>query len=389
MTLFYIANSDVNKVKQDQKVYSSDIRKVERDLTEELFCHVLTTNGKFVGMGYYNFISKIRVRFLSYEPLTTIDTTWVEARVRKIVSQKEDLGYHDHYRVIYDENDFMPGLVVDKFGESLVLQITSLGMDKLKDAIVTSLVNIFQPRCIYNKSDLPTRLKEGLQPVTEVLYGTPEIEEIREHGIVLSVDYVNGQKTGYYLDQSQNRLLMRQYAKGRDCLDLFCNQGGFALNLSKGGAKSVVAVDTSKIALDQLQDSIQKNQLTGITTIQENCFDILREYIKSGTTFDLIILDPPALTHDYEFINKAKEAYLTLNRYALSCLRTGGILLTCSCSGHLSLPVFLEILKKASAMNNTLTKLLAVNLQAPDHAPLINTEYGVYLKTVILQKVEF
>jgi 23S rRNA (cytosine1962-C5)-methyltransferase len=389
MTYFYIASSDVNKVKQDQKVYSSDIRKVERDYEEDLFCHVLTTNGKFVAFGYYNFLSKIRIRFLSYQPLEKIDQAWIEKRIQQIVHQKEALGYHDHYRVIYDENDFMPGLVVDKFGGSLVLQITSLGMEKLKSDLVTSLVNIFHPHCIYNKSDLATRTKEGLQPITEVLYGTPQVEEIKEHDLLLAIDYVNGQKTGYYLDQSQNRYLMRQYAQGRDCLDLFCNQGGFALNLLKGGAKSVVAVDTSSLALEQLKFNMEKNQLTGITTIQENCFDVLREYIKNKTTFDLIILDPPALTHDYEFLNKAKEAYLTLNRYALNCLRPGGILLTCSCSGHLSLPVFLEVLKKASAMNNTLTKLLAVNLQAPDHAPLINTEYGIYLKTVILQKVEF
>ncbi|MEG2002608.1 MAG: class I SAM-dependent rRNA methyltransferase, partial [Clostridia bacterium] len=321
-------------------VYANEVDKIDGDGKNGDLTFVYSATGLFLGKGFINHVSKILVRIISKNRDEEINEEFFENRIRRSNDLRVELGFSNNYRVVFAETDDLPALIVDKYNDILVAQFLSLGMDKQKDLIVQALVNIFSPRGIYERSDVAVRKKEGLELVKGKLYGDFDTKvEIEENGIKMIVDVENGQKTGYFLDQKENRFAVRRYAKDKTVLDCFSNSGGFALNCKLGGAKEVTALDISQVALDNIKENAALNNLE-INTMQGDVFEVLRTMKKDGKTFDLIILDPPAFCKSADEVKGAVRGYKDINILALKLLRSGGFLVTCSCSHYMTMSLF-------------------------------------------------
>ena len=367
-------------------IFANTVQKIEGKDSQGSVAKVVTARGRLVGYGFINHASKIIVRILTRDE-TPIDRDLFRARILKAKAQREAMGYEDNYRAVFSESDELPGLVVDKYRDHLSAQFLTLGMDVRKEMIVDLLREIYEPACVYERSDVASRAKEGLPERKGVLYGAldPDLT-ITENGLTLAVDLENGQKTGYFLDQKETRAAVTRYAKGRRALDLFCNQGGFSLNAAKGGAREITAVDISESALAQVEKNAALNGITAIRTVKADVFAYLREQKHAGEKYDLIVLDPPAFTKSLETVKEGYKGYLSANAAALSLLEEGGVMFTCSCSRFMTIPLFLKMIEEASAIAKVSVKLLEVRTQAPDHAARIGLDDALYLKTAVLMK---
>ncbi len=365
-------------------VYANEVQEVTGKDEQGSVAEVLSFEGKSVGFGFINHASKILVRYLSREK-EEFGEDFFRARILRAKAQREALGFSDSYRAVFSENDFLPGLIVDKYANCLSVQFLSLGMEKRKDMIVRLLQEIFSPSCIFERSDSPVREKEGLTQKKGVLFGTldPDLT-ITENGLHLKIDVENGQKTGYFLDQKENRAAIRKYAEKKRVLDLFTNQGGFALNAAKAGAKEVIAADISETALEKVKENASLNGFSNIRVIKADVFDLLREYKKQGEKFDLIVLDPPAFTKTADTVRAGYKGYLDINTLALKLLNPGGVFFTCSCSQHMTLPLFIKMTEEATERAGAKVKLLEVRTQSSDHASLLGMDEALYLKAAAL-----
>ncbi len=261
-------------------------------------------------------------------------------------------------------------------------------MEIRKKEIIDNLVKIFNPLGIYERSDVAVREKEGLKEFKGVIYGeVPSKVIINENDLKLYVDIENGQKTGYFLDQKQNRENIKFYVKDKDVLDCFCNVGGFSLCAAKAKAKSVTSVDISSLAIDSLKENAKLNNLDNINPICDDVFLKLREYKKEGKKFDVIILDPPAFTKSIDTVKEGYKGYLDINMLALKLLNTGGYLITCSCSQHLTLPLFMKMIEESSNFSGVKTRLVELRFQGKDHAMLLSLPESLYLKVAILNVI--
>ena len=365
-------------------IYANEVKEITGKDEQGSIAKVLAADGRLVGYGYINHASKIIVRILSRKE-ETFDRDFFKARIVKARDARLALGYEDNYRAIFAENDDLPGLIVDKYADHLSVQFLSLGMDKRKEMITDVLREVFSPACIYERSDVSVREKEGLHPVKGVLYGTLDKDlTITENGLKLHIDLENGQKTGYFLDQKENRAAIRRYAKGKKVLDCFCNQGGFSLNAALGGAKEVIAADVSETALETVRRNAKTNGLDTVTTVKADVFALLREYHGTGEKFDMIVLDPPAFTKSSDTVKEGYKGYLDINTLALKLLSPNGVLVTCSCSQHLTLPLFLRMIEEASDHAKVRVKLSELRVQSPDHAALLTMDETLYLKVAVL-----
>ena len=254
--------------------------------------------------------------------------------------------------------------------------------------IIDILVDIFSPLGIYERSDVPAREKEGLKQVKQVLYGeVPEYITIYENGLKINVDIINGQKTGYFLDQQANRLKIMNYVKDKEVLDCFCNVGGFSLCAALGGAKEVTSIDISPRAILEVEKNAKLNNLTTINPICKDVFAALREYKENNKKFDVIILDPPAFTKSIDTVKEGYKGYLDINTLALKLINKGGYLITCSCSQHLTLNLFMKMISEAIEHARCKAKLVDLSFQGKDHASLINMDEALYLKVAFIQIV--
>ena len=368
-------------------IFANTVQKIEGKDSQGSVAKVVTQTGRLVGYGFINHASKIIVRLLTRDE-TPIDEKLFLDRVLKAKAQREALGYDDNYRAVFSESDGLPGLIVDKYRDHLSVQILTLGMDVRRDMIVDVLKRAFSPACIYERSDVASRQKEGLEERKGVLFGTLDKElTITENGLTLAIDLENGQKTGYFLDQKETRAAITRYAKGRKMLDLFCNQGGFSLNAAKGGAKEITAVDVSESALAQVNKNAALNGFDQIKTEKADVFAYLRELKKTLRRFDLIVLDPPAFTKSSDTVKEGYKGYLTTNAEALSVLEKGGVMFTCSCSRFMTIPLFIKMVEEAAVIAKVNVKLLEIKTQAPDHASLVGLDDALYLKTIVLMRV--
>lgn len=366
-------------------VYANEVQKIEGKDSQGSIAKVLANNGKFIGYGYINHLSKIIVRILTRDD-AIIDRDFFYKRIYDSNKRRLELGYSNNYRAVFGENDLLPGLIVDKYGDYLSVQFLSLGMDIRKDMIVDILKEVFSPKGIYERSDVSVREKEGLQLIKGPLYGefNPKVEII-ENGIKLLVDLENGQKTGYFLDQKENRANLKNYVKEKEVLDCFCNVGGFSLCASYYGAKKVTAIDISELAISQVKEHIALNKLNNIETICDDVFEKLREYRHEKKKFDVIILDPPAFTKSKETVKAGYLGYRDINILALKLLNKNGILITCSCSQHLTLNLFLDMIKESVAFSGVNAQLVELRTQGKDHASLIGSDEGLYLKLAVVR----
>ena len=278
----------------------------------------------------------------------------------------------------------MPALIVDKYGDYLSVQCLSLGIDQRKKLITECLVQIFDPKGIYERSDVALRKKEGLTEVKQVLYGeVPDLVKIEENGLKMLVDIKNGQKTGYFLDQKENRFAARRYAAGGEVLDCFCNSGGFTINCATT-AKRVTACDISRPALDSVTANAALNGLNNIDTVCGDAFAILRDFRREGKKFDLVILDPPAFCKTADEVKDAYRGYKDINIQGMKLVKSGGFLITCSCSHYMSSTLFEKMLAEAAKESGRTVRGAEVKTQAPDHPSLLCADETHYLKFYVL-----
>lgn len=365
-------------------VFANEVYKVEGKDVQGSVAEVRSFDGRFVGKGFINHHSKILVRMLTLKN-ESVDDEFFVRRIESAVNYRRELGYDNNYRAVFGESDGLPGLIVDKYGDYLSVQFLSLGMEMRRRTIIEILVKEFSPKGIYERSDVAVREKEGLQQQKGAIYGEilPKVT-IKENGLTLAVDLENGQKTGYFLDQKENRDDLKFYVKDKTVLDCFCNEGGFSLCAKKYGAKKVTAVDISKTAIDLVKENALLNNLE-IETEVADVFEKLRSCRKNGEKFDVIVLDPPAFTKSADTVKEGYKGYKDVNINALKIINEGGYLITCSCSQHLTLPLFLQMIKESVFESGRRARLVEIRTQGKDHAVSVGYDESLYLKVAVLK----
>ena len=369
-------------------IYASEIERVEGEFENGDIVEVADFRGKFIGRGFYNPQSQISLRILTRndEPC---DRDFFAKRISDAWEYRKIWCDPNSCRLIYSESDFLPGLVVDKFGDVLVMQSLSLGIDRIKDMLCDLLMEIVKPAGIWERSDVPVRRLEGMQQTTGLLRGeVPDLVDMVENGIHFQVDVKNGQKTGFFLDQKENRAALAPICKDAKVLDCFCHNGSFSLHAAKFGAKSVLGVDISEEALDVARENARINNLTNVTFEAHNCFDHLRELTDANEQFDVVILDPPAFTKNKAALESALRGYKEINLRGLKLVRPGGFLVTCSCSQHVLTDAFQDMVNQAARDAKKRIRLVEYRTQAKDHPILPQSIETKYLKCMILQVME-
>lgn len=342
---------------------------------------VLDSRRRFCAKGFFNSKSKIVVRVLTRDPEETIDHGFFHKRIRRAWEYRQSVGLTNACRVVFGDSDGLPGLTVDKFGDYLSIQIVSLGMEQWKQNIVEILVEIFAPKGIYERNDLQVREKEGLPQQTGCLYGAvPQQCEILEHDARMLVSIPDGQKTGHFLDQQENRGILKDYVKGKTVLDLCCCSGGFSVHAGLYGAKSVDAVDVSERALELVRNNAALNGLGCVNTICENVFDLAKRLCDEGKQYDVVILDPPAFAKSRRVLESAYKGYKELNYRCMQLTKSGGFMLTCSCSQFMTRDLFLKMLREAAVDSGRQVRLIREVMQSRDHPAAIGEESALYLK---------
>ncbi|MFH1998946.1 MAG: class I SAM-dependent rRNA methyltransferase [Planctomycetota bacterium] len=342
--------------------------------------------GKFLGRGFYNPQSRIAFRLITRrdEPLTR---DYWKNKLEIAIQYRDALDLDGTARrIIYSEADGFPGLIVDQYNDCLCLQILSLGMESLRNMLIDLLREAFSPSAMVARNDAPVRKLEGLSEEKGVIYGhLPEELMVRERDLLFHVNLLEGQKTGAYLDQRDNHLFLRSYAEGRRVLDAFCYDGGFALHLMKAGAREVVAIDSSRLALEHVASNALLNNLGTIETRKSNCFDALKAMARDGERFDLIVVDPPPFARRKSDLSSALRAYKEINLRAIQCLNPGGLLFTCCCSHGVSHDLFSSTIAEAAGRARRDLILLEERLQPPDHPILFNEPESLYLKGLLFR----
>ncbi|MBN1430868.1 MAG: class I SAM-dependent rRNA methyltransferase [Anaerolineae bacterium] len=351
--------------------------------------------GEFLAQGYFNPRSQIAVRILSWREDDVINADWWRARLQLAIDARVELVSYESlmaYRMIYAESDGLPGLIVDRYGECLVVQSLSLGIEAVKPLLIELLIDLVQPRCIIERSDVDARKKEGLDDVVGVIWGqapsAPFI--IREYGLAYPVDLLIGHKTGFYLDQRESRRwLLNQSLEGREVLNAFSYTGAFGACAALRGARQVVNVDSSHAVLETAREVMVLNNLDKVDAeyVTADVFDQLRAYRGAGRSFDLIILDPPKFAHSTRDIDRAARGYKDINLLAFQLLRPGGLLLTFSCSGLVSSDLFQKIVFAASIDAGCPAQITGWLGQGADHPVLLTFPEGQYLKGLVCRKV--
>lgn len=367
-------------------IYENEIERVEGDYENGDLVDVFRPDGSFFGKGYVNDRSLIRVRLLTRKN-EKIDEAFFEERIKRALELRKKLVKDtDAFRVVHSEGDFLPGLVVDKYRDYLVVQFTTLGMEKLKERVIDSLLKIFEPTGIYEKSVGSFREKEGLQDFEGWIYGNgPELIEFEMNGLKFLAD-LKGQKTGAFLDQRENARMVMDFSDGKVCLDVFSYTGNFAAHLLQGGAKHVTLIDYSERALEVAKEILMMNGFEGkFELINANAFDLLKVFDKDGKVFDLVVLDPPSFAKSAKSLENAKRGYKEVNLRAVRVLKKPGILVTSSCTQVVSEETFKEILVEVSQDTKTILTVLKRGGQPSDHPVTLNIPETNYLKFFILQ----
>ena len=371
-------------------IFSGAIEKVDGNPSNGETVQIFTSNKILVGYGSYSPSSQIRVRVWSLDPEEKIDSDFFRRKVllaSEIRKQIVDTSKTNAYRIINAESDGLPGLIVDRYSEYLVCQFLSAGAEFNKNLIIEILDDVFNPAGIYERSDVEVRTREALQPARGVLKGKDpdELIKVEENGFRFLVDLKNGHKTGFYLDQRDNRELILQFAKEKTVLNCFSYTGGFSVYALASGAKSVTQIDTSSSALELANKNIELNGLniSCVENINGDVFNVLRKFRDERKTFDLIILDPPKFAESASQIQQASRGYKDINLLAMKLLNPGGILFTFSCSGHISQELFQKIIAGAALDSEREVKIIKQLTQASDHPISLNFPEGLYLKGLV------
>lgn len=349
-------------------------------------------DGFQMGRGFINNQSRIRIRMMSRNPEQEINSAYIEKLVRQAWNYRKDVIDTSSCRVIFGEADYLPGLVVDKYEDVLVVESLALGIDRMKQEILDDLVKILAEdgikiRGIYERSDARVREKEGLERKKGFIGQEFDTKvQIVENGVKYWVDVENGQKTGFFLDQKLNRLAIQKFAKGKTVIDCFTHTGSFALNAGLGGAASVTGYDISDLAVAQATENAGLNGLQDTVKFEQaNVLDKLPELVREGKQFDFVILDPPAFTKSRETIKKAARGYREINLCGLKLVKNGGYFATCSCSHFMDQENFSRVIAESAKAAHKELRQIEFKTQAPDHPILWNDDESYYLKFYIFQ----
>lgn len=352
---------------------------------------VYNIEDEFIAYGIYNGNSRVAVRLLEWDPSQEITEEWWRNRVSKAVNNRLSLLHDSNntVRLIFAEADFLPGLIADKYADFISVQIHSAGIEKVKDIIVDQLVQLLQPKGIYERSDLKSREYEGLPDTNGLLYGAvpPEFVDVIENGIHYQVNIVEGQKSGFYCDQRENRAITARYVKDKKVLDCFSYSGGFTLNAFREGASSITSVDSSGLAIETLKNNIKLNGFDSSkhTAVQSDVNKYLRELGEQGEKFDVIVLDPPKYAPTRSALEKASRAYKDLNRRGLMLLNSGGLLATFSCSGAMDIDTFKQVIAWAALDAGKEIQFIYQYCQPEDHPVRASFPESEYLKGLLVR----
>lgn len=371
-------------------VFSNEIRELQGEKTAGAAAEVYDAGGEFLGTGYYNPRSLIAARLLSRERTDIDAAAFFRERIARALELRRRLypGLTT-YRVVHGEGDFLPGLVVDRYGDWLSIQILTAGMEARREAIVEALVELFAPRGIIARNDVGVRTLEGLDERVEVLFGEiPETVEAEEHGLRFRVDLAGGQKTGHFLDQKENHLILERIAGGERVLDCFSYSGSWGVHAARFGAAEVTCVDISERAAALARENAALNGVAGVVNVEVcDAFERLRSLKHEGRRFGVVVLDPPAFVKNRKALKEAEKGYLTINRRGLELLEEGGYLITCTCSYHMGREPFRELLAQAARQAGRQVRVVEARSQAPDHPVLLAVPETEYLKCFVLQAV--
>jgi 23S rRNA (cytosine1962-C5)-methyltransferase len=368
-------------------VFDNDLRASDSTPTVPSLVTLLDSQNNFIGQGLYNPKSKIALRLLTRAE-TPINADFFAQRTEAAIAyRKRVVGDYEAFRVIHSESDGIPGLTVDKYGDYLVLQQHSAALEPFVPAILEVLQHYYRPKGILGRNDGSVRELEGLPKEVNVIAGeVPEEIPFKEGEVTLFAAPYTGQKTGAFLDQRENHVLAGSVAFGR-CLDVFSYHGGFALQLAKN-TENVIAVDSSKPALTHIAKAATLNQLNNVTTLQGDAFNLLRELVKKGETFDTIVLDPPAFAKSRDQAEQALAGYKEINLQAFKLLKTGGRLVSASCSYHVTEPDFYVMLQSAAADAGRQVRVISRRSQASCHPERLAMPETRYLKLAVLEVVD-
>ena len=391
LPVVHVINGRQKKLLQGHPwVYGNEIERVEGETQDGGLVTVVDFRGRYMGTGVYNSRSLITVRLLTHRQEEITDAL-IAARVRaacdyrKFILRREGT---DSCRLIYGEADRLPGVICDRFGGVVVLQILALGMERYTQVIADALIDCEKPDCLLLQNDDAIRRKEGMECFTKVLHGAlPQETIIHENGVKLAVDVMGGQKTGYFLDQKDNHLFLRQFCRDARVLDCFSYIGGFALNAAAAGAREVTAVDISEAAVGMIERNAALNG-ADIQAVCANCFDYLRAQVKAGETYDVVVLDPPAFTKAHANMANACRGYKEIALSAMRLLPPGGVLATHSCSYHMPEDVFVNTVLSAAQDLHRQVRVITLRRQDIDHPVLAGYPESHYLKSLWLQMLD-
>ncbi len=370
-------------------IYNNEVDKIDDGIIDGDIVEVFNFKNNFIGKGYYNGKSQILVRLLTRHAEEIIDEAFFLKKISEANQRRYDTGFTNNYRVVFGEADELPALVVDKFNEVLVLQILTLGMERWKPEIVKALNKIFSPSAIYERNDVPVRVLEGLQENKGFLSEKVETQFIIEEpdNVKFWIDIENGQKTGFFLDQKENRQCIKPYVENKTVLDCFCYTGSFSMYALKYQAKHVLGLDISQDAIDKAKANAKLNGFDNCTFEVQNTFDALTNFHRQQMKFDTIILDPPAFTKSRGNIENALKGYKEINLKALKLLNKGGFLITCTCSHFINQEMFRDIIEAASIDAHINVRQLESRIQSKDHPYIWGIEETLYLKFYVLQVI--
>jgi len=368
-------------------VFSNEVDKISGSPSGGEIVEVFTHDKKFIGKGYINPKSQILVRLLTREKQDTINEEFFINRIRQCWEYRKKIGYTENCRLVFGEADAIPQLIIDKFNDYFVIQTVALGIDLWKPAIVKAINQLFKPKGIFERNDVPVRELEGMQQQKGFLSGEFDTKIIiNENGLKFYVDIENGQKTGYFLDQQDNRRAISNIVKDAEVLGAFTYTGTFEIHAAHYGAKSVLGLDISDNAVKQATENAVLNNLQDIVQFKSaNAFDVLKQWSKEGKKYDVVMLDPPAFTKSRETIQKAITGYKEINLRGMKLVRPGGFLVTSSCTNLVSPEMFLQIIDMAAKDARRKIRQVVFQTQSADHPVVPGIETTQYLKFLVIE----
>ena len=370
-------------------LFSGAIERVKGKPANGDIVRLLNDKGTFMAYGFYNAQSRVALRLLEWNESVEINEDWYRKRVAAAVASRREVLNDDNNtcRLIFSEADYLPGLIVDKYADYLAVQVLTSGIERMMPVIIDELQKLLNPAGIFDKSDAASRAHEGLETVNQVLAGNhpPEIVEVVENGIRYGINIAEGQKSGFYCDQRDNRNMVAMHAEGKRVLDCFCYTGGFTLNALKNKAAFVTSVDSSALAIETLKNNIELNKLDASrhTAIQSDVNKQLRALREDGQKFDIVVLDPPKYAPSRSALDKAMRAYKDLNRLGMLLLESGGLLATFSCSGAMDIDTFKQVLAWAALDAGKEVQFIYQFCQPEDHPVRASFPEGEYLKGLL------